>query len=83
MSKLLLLMFPFFLVAETFILDEVTLEPKDLKAFKAITICNNGKEFLYVFPAYGSPQFIQVFEKPGVPSRCQLDFKHPSQFPKD
>lgn len=79
---LLLLLLPFSLVAETFILDEVTLNPKDIRSFTAITICKDGKEFLYIFPPNGNPQFIQVFEEPNIPSRCQLDFKHPSQFLK-
>ena len=84
MNKLLLLLLPFSLFAETFILEEITLKPKDIKPFTVVTFCSNNKVFIHVTPwSIGDPQFTQVFEEPGVPSRCQQDFKDPSQFPKD
>ena len=84
MNKLFLLLLPFSLFADIFILDEVTIKPTDVKPFTVITFCNNNKEFIYVTPwSMGNPQFTQVFEESGVPSRCQQDFKHSSQFPKD
>ena len=84
MFKLLLLLLPFSLFADIFILDEVTIKPTDIQPFTVVTICNNNKEFIYVTPwSKGSPQFTQVFEEHGIPSRCQQDFKDPSQFPKD
>lgn len=84
MNKLLLLLLPFSLFADIFILEEVTIKPKNVQSFTVVTFCNNNKEFIYVTPwSMGNLQLTQVFEEPGVPSRCQQDFKHPSQFPKD
>lgn len=88
MKKLLFLLLPLFIFADTFILQSEKLEDNG-NTFWIVSLCKDGYQYtLTKQEPLGYTDIVQDFEKVEhkarfEPIRCQQDFKHPSQFPKD
>ena len=88
MKKLLFLLLPLSIFADTFILQSEKLEDNG-NTFWVITLCKDGYQYtLTKQEPLGYTDIVQDFEKvspnaKSAPIKCQLDFKDPSQFPKD
>lgn len=87
--KLLLLLLPAFIFADTFILQSERIEEYG-NTFWILTACKNGYQYTIVKQEpLGTTSIVQDFENfsqtssRSQPIKCQQDFKHPSQFPKD
>ena len=79
--KLLLLLAPLFLLADSFILHS---EPAG-NLYTVVTLCKDGYRYTLIESAKGSTltQDFALSNGKLLPIECPLDFKHPSQLAKD
>lgn len=85
--KILLLLLPLTIFADTFIIKSEKID-SNISTFYVHTICKDNYQYTIIKLLGNSVSIVQDFEKldysaQPIPIKCQRDFKHPSQFPKD